>query len=149
MPETAENVATDYQIRRADQDPFAWRSQQRTEAAWARILRQRADAVRSRRRRARLVASPATSTRARKPRSSSWPGCRRRFASNGTVTAGNASGVNDGACALLVASAEAALSFNLTPRARVVDGGAAGVEPRVYGHRSGAGHAGACSRSRA
>ena len=55
------------------------------------------------------------------------------FRDNGTVTAGNASGINDGACALLVASAEAALRFNLTPRARIVAAATAGVEPRIMG----------------
>ena len=55
------------------------------------------------------------------------------FRENGTVTAGNASGINDGACALLVASAEAALRFNLTPRARIVAAATAGVEPRIMG----------------
>src|SRR6202042_1457796 len=55
------------------------------------------------------------------------------FRANGTVTAGNASGVNDGACALVVASAEAARRFGLTPRARVVAGATAGVEPRIMG----------------
>ncbi len=72
------------------------------------------------------------SIRARRVSSSS-PNCRRRFVRNGTVTAGNAAGINDGACALIVASPQAAARFNLTPRARIVAAATAGVAPRIMG----------------
>ncbi len=134
MPETAENVAAQYRIAREDQDRFAWRSQQRTEAAYARGFFA-----------AELV--PVTSvqkkgashsvSRDEHPRPQTTleqlAALPTPFRANGTVTAGNASGVNDGACALLIASAEAARRFNLTPRARVVAAATAGVEPRIMG----------------
>ena len=71
------------------------------------------------------------------------------FRAGGTVTAGNASGINDGAAALLVARREAAREFGLTPRARIVAAATAGVEPRIMGDRAGAGGAPACWPSQA
>jgi acetyl-CoA acyltransferase len=133
MPETGENVAAEYHISRADQDSFALRSQQRTAAAYARgffaaelmpveIAQRKGPALRVERdehpRETTLEQLAALPT---------------PFRAGGTVTAGNASGVNDGACALLVASEEAARRFGLTPRARVVAAASAGVEPRIMG----------------
>jgi 3-oxoadipyl-CoA thiolase len=134
MPETGENVAAQYHIGRADQDLFAWRSQQRTQAAYARnFFASELTAVEISQKRgpALLV------TRDEHPRPETTleqlAALPAPFRDNGTVTAGNASGINDGACALLVASAEAALRFNLTPRARIVAAATAGVEPRIMG----------------
>jgi 3-oxoadipyl-CoA thiolase len=134
MPETAENVAAQYHIGRADQDLFAWRSQQRTQAAYARAFFESeltAVEIPQKRGKALLV------TRDEHPRPETTleqlTALPAPFRENGTVTAGNASGINDGACALLVASAEAALRFNLTPRARIVAAATAGVEPRIMG----------------
>jgi 3-oxoadipyl-CoA thiolase len=134
MPETGENVAAQYHIGRADQDLFAWRSQQRTQAAYARnFFASELTAVEITQKRgpALLV------TRDEHPRPDTTleqlAALPAPFRDEGTVTAGNASGINDGACALLVASAEAALRFNLTPRARIVAAATAGVEPRIMG----------------
>jgi acetyl-CoA acyltransferase len=134
MPETGENVAAQFKIARADQDRFALRSQQRTAAAIARgfyegelvpvQIPQRKD-------KALVVARdehPRPETTLEQLASLPTP-----FRANGTVTAGNASGVNDGACALIVASAEAAQRMKLTPRARIVACATAGVEPRIMG----------------
>jgi 3-oxoadipyl-CoA thiolase len=133
MPETGENVAAEFGVSRADQDAFALRSQQRA-------LRAQADGT--------LAAeiTPVTVT-ARKgetaavdrdehPRETSLEALARLptpFRAGGTVTAGNASGVNDGACAVLLASERAAARFRLTPRARVLGSAVAGVEPRIMG----------------
>jgi 3-oxoadipyl-CoA thiolase len=134
MPETGENVAAQYHIGRADQDLFAWRSQQRTQAAYARNFfasELTPVEISQKRGKALLV------TRDEHPRPETTleqlAALPAPFRENGTVTAGNASGINDGACALLVASAEAALRFNLTPRARIVAAATAGVEPRIMG----------------
>src|ERR1700761_6363173 len=128
MPETGENVAADYKVSREDQDKFALRSQQRAAAAYARgffdgelipveIPQRKAKA---------LVVSrdehPRPETTLEQLAKLPTP-----FRVGGTVTAGNASGVNDGACALVVASAEAARRFGLTPRARIIAGATAGV----------------------
>ncbi len=134
MPETGENVASDYKISREDQDRFALRSQQRTGAAYARgffdsqllpveILQRKGKAL--------LVARdehPRPETTLEQLAKLPTP-----FRSNGSVTAGNASGVNDGACAILLASEQAARRFGLTARARVVATATAGVEPRIMG----------------
>ena len=136
MPETGENVAEEFQITRADQDAFALRSQQRAgEAQAPRLFRQRD------RRRSRCPArkgepgrwSTATSIRAPTPRSSSSPSCKTPFRKDGTVTAGNASGVNDGAAALIVASEAAVKAHGLTPRARMLGMASAAVPPRIMG----------------
>ena len=134
MPETGENVAAQYHIGRTDQDLFAWRSQQRTAAAYARnFFAHELTPVQVSPKKGKSVSV----TRDEHPRAETTleqlAALPTPFREHGTVTAGNASGVNDGACALLVASAEAALRFNLTPRARVVAAASAGVEPRIMG----------------
>jgi 3-oxoadipyl-CoA thiolase len=133
MPETGENVAADFHVSREDQDRFALRSQQRALAA------QRAGhfaaeivgvAVPSKRGEATLVSADEH------PRETSLEALRKLptpFRAGGSVTAGNSSGVNDGACALLVAGAAAVEGFGLKVRARVVGTAVAGVEPRIMG----------------
>jgi len=134
MPETGENVAADYNISRADQDKFALRSQQRTAAAYARgFFDSELIPVEIPQRKGKpLVVSrdehPRPETTLEQLTKLPTP-----FRANGTVTAGNASGVNDGACALVIASEAAARRHGLTPRARIVAGATAGVEPRVMG----------------
>lgn len=134
MPETAENVAEQYKIGREDQDAFALRSQQRWAAADERgffaseivpvtIPQKKGDPV--------IVSTdehprPATTIE-------QLAKLKGVVKPDGTVTAGNASGVNDGAGALLLASEEAAGRYGLTPRARVVAAATAGVEPRIMG----------------
>jgi acetyl-CoA acyltransferase len=134
MPETAENVAEEWHIPREDQDAFAFRSQQRT-----------ANAIQNGTSAEEIV--PVTMagkrgesqvlSRDEQPRlDTTIEGLARLkpiVRPTGTVTAGNASGVNDGACALLMASQSAAAKFGLTPSARVVASAAAGVLPRVMG----------------
>ena len=132
MPETAENVALQFGISRADQDAFAIRSQARYAAAQARgFSTANSCRSRSRARRASPRCSPPTSIHA-KPRSRRWrsSGVVR---ADGSVTAGNASGVNDGAVALLLASEAMAARHGLSPRARVVGMATVGVEPRIMG----------------
>jgi len=134
MPETAENVATDFGIARADQDAFALRSQQRAAAAQeaGRLAEEIVPVTIAQKKGDPLVISldehlrPGTTLEAL----AKLKGVVRP---DGTVTAGNASGVNDGACALLLASAEAARQHGLTPRARVVATAVAGVAPRIMG----------------
>ena len=134
MPETGENVAADYNISRADQDKFALRSQQRTAAAYARGFFESElipVEIPQRKGKSTVVARdehPRPETTLEQLAKLPTP-----FRANGTVTAGNASGVNDGACALVIASEEAARRHGLTPRARIVAGATAGVEPRVMG----------------
>ncbi len=134
MPETGENVAADFRIAREDQDKFALRSQQRTGAAYARGFfdSQLIPVEIPQRKGKALVVSrdehPRPDTTLEQLSSLPTP-----FRTNGTVTAGNASGVNDGACALLIASEQAVRRFGLTPRARVVTAATAGVEPRIMG----------------
>ena len=134
MPETAENVAADYNISRADQDEFALRSQQRTVAAYARgFYELELIPVEIPQRKGK----PLTVSRDEHPRPETTLEQLAKlptpFRVNGTVTAGNASGVNDGACALVIASEKAARRHGLTPRARIVAGATAGVEPRIMG----------------
>ncbi|HMW17706.1 MAG TPA: 3-oxoadipyl-CoA thiolase [Accumulibacter sp.] len=134
MPETAENVATDFAISRADQDAFAWRSQQR----WAA-----ADAAGRFAEEIIPVAIPqkkgpptlfARDEHARPDVTlAALAELKGVVRPDGTVTAGNASGVNDGACALLIASGPAAARHGLTPKARVVATAVAGVPPRIMG----------------
>jgi 3-oxoadipyl-CoA thiolase len=134
MPETAENVAEEFHVTREDQDHFALRSQQRTAAAQegcffsdeiapVELLQKKGAAVKfawdehSR---------PDTSYEA-------LAKLRPVVKPEGTITAGNASGVNDGACALLIASEDAAKAAGLRPRARIVASASAGVAPRIMG----------------
>jgi acetyl-CoA acyltransferase len=133
MPETAENVADDFGVSRADQDAMALRSQQRAVAAQKRgffdaeitpvsVPQKKGDA---------LVVD-----KDEHPRETSLEALAKLkpiVRPNGTITAGNASGVNDGACALLLASAAAAKTHGLTPRARVLGMAVAGVAPRIMG----------------
>jgi acetyl-CoA acyltransferase len=135
MPETGENVAAQFNISRADQDRFALRSQGRTAAAVARgFYARELTAVQIPQKKGK---PPLQVTRDEHPRPETTleqlAALPTPFRANGTVTAGNASGVNDGACALLVASEAAAGRLGLTPRARVVAAATAGVEPRIMG----------------
>lgn len=134
MPETGENVAADYNISRADQDKFALRSQQRTAAAYARgFFQSELMPVEIPQRKGK----PVVVSRDEHPRPETTLEQLAKlptpFRGNGTVTAGNASGVNDGACALVIASEGVARRHGLTPLARIVAGATAGVEPRIMG----------------
>jgi 3-oxoadipyl-CoA thiolase len=134
MPETGENVAAEFRISREDQDRFALRSQQRTAAAYARGF---FDGELVPVEIAQRKGPPLTVARDEHPRADATLEQLARlptpFRAGGSVTAGNASGVNDGACALLIASQEAAQRSGLTPRARIVAGATAGVAPRIMG----------------
>ena len=133
MPETAENVATEYRISRADQDKFALRSQERALAAQASgvfaaeivpVL------IPARKGEATIV------DRDEHPRATSLESLARLptpFREGGSITAGNSSGVNDGAAALLIASEAAIKRYHLTARARIVGAAVAGVAPRIMG----------------
>ncbi|MDR8395834.1 MULTISPECIES: 3-oxoadipyl-CoA thiolase [Paraburkholderia] len=133
MPETGENVATDYNISRADQDAFALRSQQKAARAQRDgTLAQEIVGVTI----AQKKGDPVTVSQDEHPRETSLDALAKLkgvVRPDGTVTAGNASGVNDGAAALLLANEEIAKRFGLTPRARVLGIATAGVAPRVMG----------------
>ncbi len=133
MPETAENVAADYGIEREAQDKFALASQQRAAAAQANgILAQEICPVSiPRRKQEPLIFDKDEHPRATSPEALAKLGTP--FKENGTVTAGNASGINDGSCALLLASASAVGEYGLLPKARIVAMASAGVDPRVMG----------------
>ncbi|EXW52106.1 3-oxoadipyl-CoA thiolase, partial [Acinetobacter baumannii 44467_7] len=134
MPQTAENVAEQFNVNRADQDQFALVSQQRTASAQARgffskeivaveIPQRKGDAV---------VIDTDEHPRA----STTLEGLSKLkpvVKADGTVTAGNASGINDGAAALLIASDEAVQAYNLKPRAKIIASTAVGVDPRIMG----------------
>jgi 3-oxoadipyl-CoA thiolase len=134
MPETGEIVAEEFHVSRADQDKFALRSQQRA-----------ADAIRSGRMKQEIVPVPIPQKKGdpllfsedEHPRPDTTLEALSKLKPivkpDGTITAGNASGVNDGACALLLASEAAAKRHGLTPKARVVAAAAAGVAPRIMG----------------
>jgi 3-oxoadipyl-CoA thiolase len=134
MPETGENVAEEFGISRQDQDAFAYRSQQRAAAAMrsGALAEQITPVTITARKGVAVVVDkdehprPDTTLEA-------LAGLRPIVKANGTITAGNASGVNDGACAVLLASAEAAKRYGLKPKARVVAAAAAGVAPRIMG----------------
>jgi acetyl-CoA acyltransferase len=133
MPETAENVATDYQISRADQDLFAVASQNKASAAQTSgVLAEEIVPVVI----PQKKSDPLTMMHDEHPRATSIEALAKLkgvVRPDGTVTAGNASGVNDGACALLLANEDSARRFGLTPRARVIGMATAGVAPRVMG----------------
>ncbi len=133
MPQTADNVADDFDVSRADQDAFALRSQQRTAAAQQRgFFAEEIVPVTIQHRKNTITVT--TDEHPRPETSLASLGKLRPV--NGpekTVTAGNASGVNDGAAALLLASAEAVTQFGLTPRARILGMASAGVAPRIMG----------------
>jgi len=134
MPETAENVAEMFQVTREDQDFFAMRSQARAAAAIARgyfadeIVRVHAKDAKGAEKTVEQDEHPRPSTTIEQLNKLKTP-----FRENGTVTAGNASGVNDGAAALILASAEALKTHRMRPRARVLGMATAGVPPRVMG----------------
>lgn len=133
MPETAENVADQFNINRADQDAFALRSQQRTAAAQAAgILAQEITPVYIPQRRGEAICVD-TDEHPRETTLENLAKLRPFVRADGTITAGNASGVNDGAAALIVASEAAAKQHGFTPKARVVAMVNAGVEPRIMG----------------
>ncbi|WP_296234194.1 3-oxoadipyl-CoA thiolase [Pseudomonas sp. UBA4617] len=133
MPETADNVADDYQVARADQDAFALRSQQKAAAAQAAgFFAEEIVPVRIAHKKGETVVEHDEHLRPE----TTLEALARLKPVNGpdkTVTAGNASGVNDGAAALILASAEAVQKHGLTPRARVLGMASAGVAPRVMG----------------
>ena len=133
MPSTAENVADEFQISREDQDAFALRSQEKTAAAQAdgRLAAEIVPVTIPQRK-----GDPLVVEQDEHPRLTSLDALARLkpiVRSDGTVTAGNASGVNDGAAAMIIASEEAAKRHGLTPRARILGGAVAGVPPRIMG----------------
>jgi acetyl-CoA acyltransferase len=134
MPETGENVAQQFQITRADQDAFALRSQQRAAAAQASgRLAQEITPVTVPQRRGEPVVVAVDEHPRPETTLEQLAKLPALFREGGSVTAGNASGINDGAAALLVASEAACLRYGLEPLARVVGGAAAGVPPRIMG----------------
>jgi 3-oxoadipyl-CoA thiolase len=133
MPETAENVAVEFKISRSDQDAFALRSQQRTAAAVAagRLAEEIVPVMI-----AQKKGDPVIVGRDEHPRETTLEALARLkgvVRPDGTVTPGNASGVNDGACAVLLASAEAVKKYGLKPRAQVIASATVGVAPRIMG----------------
>jgi len=134
MPETAENVASDFNISREDQDAFALRSQQRAAAAQAKgVFAEEIVPVTIPQRKGDAIVVDVDEHPRADTTLEGLAKLRAPFRDNGSVTAGNASGVNDGACALLLASEAAASQYGLTPKARVVAMATAGVEPRIMG----------------
>ena len=135
MPETAENLAAEFKISREDQDAFAWRSQQKAGRAMesGRLADEILPVSIAQRKKKSLVFEqdehPRPDTKLEKLGKLSTP-----FRENGTITAGNASGVSDGAAALIVASATMAQEQNLEPAARIVGMATAGVKPRTMGY---------------
>ena len=133
MPETAENVAVDFKVSRQDQDAFALRSQERAAAAIAggRLAEEIVPVTIPSKK-----GDPVMFKQDEHPRATTLEALAKLkgvVRPDGTVTAGNASGVNDGACAVLLASEEAAKRFGLKPRGRIVAAAAAGVPPRIMG----------------
>ncbi|MBB6260476.1 acetyl-CoA C-acetyltransferase [Paenochrobactrum gallinarii] len=133
MPETGENVAADYNVSRADQDAFALRSQQKAKAAQdnGRLAREITPVSIPQRK-----GDPVVVDADEHPRETTMEALaklRTPFREGGSVTAGNASGVNDGAAALIIASEEAVNKYGLTPIARIMGGASAGVSPRIMG----------------
>lgn len=135
MPETAENVAADFGISREDQDAFALRSQLKAVAAQAsgRLAEEIVAVTIPQRRQDALIIDQDEHPRA-DTSLESLTKLKAPFREGGCITAGNASGVNDGACALLLASEKAADQHRLTPKARVVAAAVVGVEPRIMGY---------------
>lgn len=134
MPETGENVAEQFQVSRADQDAFAVRSQDKAVAAQAngRLAKEITPVTIPQRK-----GDPIVVDKDEHPRAGTTVATLAKlptpFRENGTVTAGNASGVNDGAAALIIASEAAVKKYGLTPIARILGGAAAGVLPRIMG----------------
>jgi acetyl-CoA acyltransferase len=133
MPETAENVAAEFKISRADQDAFALRSQQRAAAAIAagRLAEEIVPVTIAQKKGDALVVSK--DEHPRQTTLETLAKLKGVVRPDGTVTAGNASGVNDGACAVLLASADAARRYGLKPRAQVLASTTVGVAPRIMG----------------
>ncbi|WP_458389547.1 3-oxoadipyl-CoA thiolase [Sphingomonas sp. F9_3S_D5_B_2] len=133
MPSTAENVAQDFQISRDDQDAFAMRSQQKTAAAQAngRLAAEIVPVSIPQRKGGPVVVD--TDEHPRLTSLEKLAALKPIVRKDGTVTAGNASGVNDGAAAIIIASEDAAKRNGLTPRARVLGAAVAGVPPRIMG----------------
>lgn len=133
MPETAENIAQDFNISRQDQDAFAWSSQEKAAKANlnGRLSKEICPVSIPQRKNDPIVFD--TDEHTRKTNIEKLGKLPTPFRDNGTVTAGNASGVNDGAAALIIASKEAAARNGLTPLARIVAGATVGVEPRIMG----------------
>src|SRR3954467_4122522 len=133
MPETAENVAEDFKVSRQDQDAYALRSQQRALAAQANgVLAQEIVPVTI----PSKKGDPVVVAKDEHPRETSMEALAKLkpiVKEGGTVTAGNASGVNDGSAALLIASEAAIKKYGLTPRARIMGMASAGVPPRIMG----------------
>ncbi|MDO7523324.1 3-oxoadipyl-CoA thiolase, partial [Acinetobacter baumannii] len=134
MPQTAENVAEQFNVNRADQDQFALVSQQRTASAQAKgFFSKEIVAVEIPQRKGEVV---VIDTDEHPRASTTLEGLSKLkpvVKAEGTVTAGNASGINDGAAALLIASDEAVQAYNLKPRAKIIASTAVGVEPRIMG----------------
>lgn len=133
MPETGENVAAEFHVSREDQDAFAMRSQEKAAKAQAsgRLAKEIVPVEIPQRK-----GEPIRVESDEHPRATTLEKLGKLgtpFKENGTVTAGNASGVNDGAAALIIASQEAARKYGLTPIARILGGAVAGVEPRIMG----------------
>ncbi|MRT58275.1 3-oxoadipyl-CoA thiolase [Enterobacteriaceae bacterium RIT693] len=134
MPETAENVAELLKISREDQDLFAFRSQQRTARAQQKgILAEEIVPVTLSGRKGAVTEVWADEHPRAETTLEQLAALKTPFRANGVVTAGNASGVNDGAAALIIASEAAALQHGLTPKTRIVAMATAGVEPRLMG----------------
>ena len=133
MPETGENVAEQFNIKREDQDLFALRSQQKAAAAVDSLAGEIAPVTIPQRKRDDIIFDrdehPRADTNLEKLSALGTP-----FRENGTVTAGNASGVNDGACALLIASAAAVEKYSLQPISRIRGFSSAGIEPAIMGY---------------
>lgn len=135
MPETAENVAEDFNISRADQDAFALRSQHKAGAAQnaGRFAKEITPVIIPKRKGDPLIVDQDEHMRPQTTMEDLQK-LPTPFRANGSVTAGNASGVNDGAAALLIASSEAVEKFGLRPIARVLAGASVGVAPRIMGY---------------
>ena len=132
MPETAENVAAEFKVSREDQDAFALRSQQKALAAQTSgRLAQEIVAIETRK--GKDIVRVEADEHPRATSLEALAKLKAPFRAGGTVTAGNASGVNDGAAALLVASEAAVKRFGLKPLARIVGAATAGVAPRIMG----------------
>ena len=135
MPETAENVAADFNISREDQDIFAARSQKlAAHAGQAGIFAQEIITVNIPQRKGKPVVFDTDEHPRPKTTLAGLAELDTPFRKNGSVTAGNASGINDGACAMIIASNNAIKAHNLTPITRIVSMATAGVEPRIMGY---------------
>jgi 3-oxoadipyl-CoA thiolase len=134
MPETGENVAEEFQVKREDQDAFAWRSQQRAAKAQAAgYFAEEIIPVEIPGRKGEVTVFDKDEHIRAETTLEALAKLKTPFRENGTVTAGNASGVNDGAAAMILASEEAVKKHGLKPRARILGMASAGVPPRIMG----------------